>query len=81
MVAFPPGGNGRAVPFCLGFAKERDEEKNGGKYDDDFARDAQPINWDDDDVDDLLTWTKELDFDAYTKNWASLATSGPALNR
>lgn len=33
-----------------------------------------------DDIDELLTWTRDLDYDAYLRNWASLATSGPAAS-
>lgn len=33
-----------------------------------------------DNVDELLTWSRDLDYDAYLRNWASLATSGPAAS-
>jgi hypothetical protein len=74
-----------ASMYAEGLAKEREDAKTarsrGDSFDDETPRRPEPINWDDDDVDSLLTWTKELDYDSYTSNWASLATSGPAHNR
>lgn len=77
-----------ASMYAEGLAKEREDAKSrSSSYDgaeDDvnsLPRARAPIDWGEDDVDSLLTWTKELDYDAYTSNWASLATSGPAHNR
>jgi hypothetical protein len=47
----------------------RNEQRGGGG---DAAKEGE----EEDGLEDLLTWSSELDYDAYVANWHVLATSG-----